>query len=195
MHIIEVIWRIKRKNPLTEDLFLPPPLNVWNALQAQLQCTHFFIVYQLLENFTLRRRRKKWADPPRTHLYGSSGLKPPSRLRTAGVRCFVDPHLKSTSGKSPQERIIIKKRLRVWEDSCFFSPAEKFPGQQVFVSLIPSMSGGDQYTYSDDSVREDGGEVVRCGGPESNRRTDILDIITAFPSKDILVQSRPSVCS
>lgn len=34
----------------------------------------FFIVYQLLEKFTLWRRRKTRGSPPRTHLYSSSSL-------------------------------------------------------------------------------------------------------------------------
>lgn len=83
----------------------------WKALQSQPRCTHFFIVYQLLENFTLWRRRKKRRSPPRTHLYSSSSL---NRHLWCCSRCasFVGFTLiqlpENTHTHTLQERITIR---------------------------------------------------------------------------------------
>lgn len=67
----------------------------------------FFIVHQLLENFTHRSRRKQWSHPPRTHLYGSGSLS--HHLGSVQQVCTLCGfHLKSTSWKTLREKILMK---------------------------------------------------------------------------------------
>lgn len=98
---------------ITEQLFFLAHKTSGMLLQSPPHSVHsrllFFIVYQLLGNFTLWRRRKKRRSPRRTHLYSSGSL---SRRLWRCSRCasFVGFTLIQLPERTLQERIIITEK-------------------------------------------------------------------------------------